>query len=202
MELITENKKNIFLSDNVFKICYNNSLVNQVIITELSINRKNIKFNKNRSRVKGSNKKPWKQKGTGKARSGSKKSPIWRSGGVTFGSQVRNFKKKINKKMYCKALKCILSRFISNKKIIIMEDLNIENYKTKTLFKKFSSILKYKLLFIIENYDKNLFLSSKNIYNICIMNLNNIIISKIINYDFIIFTFNSIKKIEERLLKK
>ncbi|BBA85264.1 50S ribosomal protein L4 [endosymbiont of Sipalinus gigas] len=203
MELIVyDSKEKIVVLDDVFNIEFNNNLVHQIIISESLLNKKNTKLNKNRSNVKGSNIKQWKQKGTGRARAGSKKSPIWRSGGVTFGNQINSYKYKINKKMYKKAFKCILSELIRNDRIYIFSEFIINDFKTKKLIEKIYFFYnKYKkILIIVNNYDKNLFLSSKNIFKIKIILIKDIILSRLINYDCILITLESIKFIENRLV--
>lgn len=192
-----DNNEIIEISDNIFNKKYNSNLVNQIINTELSLKRNNTKLNKNRSKIAGSNKKPWRQKGTGKARAGTKKSPIWRSGGVTFGNQIKSYKLKINKKMYKYALKCILSKLLLINKIFIFNSFILESNKIKELKNK---IKDFKKILIILLNNKNINLYSNNLYYVDIIFVNNINLSKIINYNSILITLESIRFLENKIL--
>ncbi|BBA84833.1 50S ribosomal protein L4 [endosymbiont of Pachyrhynchus infernalis] len=201
MELsINDDKYNISLLDTVFNIKFNESLIHQVFTSYKLNSKKGTKFNKNRSNVSGSNKKPWKQKGTGKARSGSKKSPIWRSGGVTFGSQFISYKKKINKKMYNLACKSILSEFIRNNNILVFNNFSIEISKTKLLIEKLKNLNINNNVIIITHFkDINLIRASNNLYKVNIEYIPNINILNVINFSKIIITTESIKYLEKIL---
>ncbi len=194
----TNNK--IILSDNVFNISLNMSLVHQVIKSCQYNKRKGNVSQKSRSDVKGSNRKPWRQKGTGRARAGSFKSPIWRSGGVTFASKPKKYYSKINKKMYINSLKMILSELIKEFRLHVFNDINLSLPKTKLFINKFKDIYLFKkMLIITEKFNKNLFLASRNLYNVNICNVNNINIINLIKFKNIICTLNVIKIIENRL---
>jgi len=202
MELIVEDKqRTITVSDTVFNCKYNKTLVHQAVIAYLSGARKGSKSQKSRSEVSGSNKKPWRQKGTGRARAGTLKSPIWRSGGVTFASKPKNYNQKINKKMYCGAIKNIISNLIKNYRLSIIDKLEITKPKTKLFIDKYKKFFyEKKILFIIENIDKNLFLASRNIYYINICKPLYINPINLITHNKVICTTEAIKKIEEMLL--
>ena len=124
----------VSLPDKVFGLPMNEDLLQQVVISQMSNKRQNIAHTKERGDVRGGGKKPWKQKGTGRARHGSIRSPIWKGGGVTFGPRNdKNFKKKINKKMAHKALLVALSSKVKDKELIIIDGLNFDNWKTKEM---------------------------------------------------------------------
>ncbi|QJC28238.1 50S ribosomal protein L4 [Enterobacteriaceae endosymbiont of Plateumaris braccata] len=200
MEIITKDTKNtVILSDNIFNKHYNRSLIHQVLESYRTIGRQGTKAQKTRGEVKGSGKKPWRQKGTGKARAGSAQSPIWRSGGVTFAAKNKIYYKKINRKMYRNALKSIFSELIRKDRIILLSDFIIEKPKTKILVDKLKNFIFKKATIITVSIDNNLFLASRNLYYIQIKNSMNIDPVSLINNDKVIITINAIKHIEEIL---
>ncbi|MGK2896881.1 MAG: 50S ribosomal protein L4 [Candidatus Makana argininalis] len=197
--LLKDIKKKINISDNIFCNKFNEALVHQVIVSYSSYSHQGSSSQKNRSEVSGSGKKPWKQKGSGKARAGSFQSPIWRSGGVTFASKNKNHKKKINKKMYKGALKCIFSELFRQNRLIIVNNFNISSYKTSILIKKLNHMMITNVLIIKTNTDKNLSRASKNLNKINFINVNFINPVILISFNKVLITLNSIKKIEEML---
>ncbi|QJC32134.1 50S ribosomal protein L4 [Enterobacteriaceae endosymbiont of Donacia versicolorea] len=200
MEIITRDTKDVvIISDKIFNRNYNKSLIHQIIESYRTIGRQGTKAQKTRGEVIGSGKKPWRQKGTGKARAGSVKSPIWRSGGITFASKNKIYNKKINKKMFRGALKSIFSELIRKKRLILVKEFIIDKPKTKILIKKLKEYLSNKIMIITTFIDKNLFLASRNLYNIKIKNSININPLYLINSNKIIVTVNAIKHIEEIL---
>lgn len=138
----------VSLPDNVFGIAPNNDLLHQVVTSQIANKRQVVAHTKERGEVRGGGKKPWRQKGTGRARHGSIRSPIWKGGGVTFGPRnYKNFKKDINKKMARKALFVALSSKVKDKELIVMDELNLENWKTKEMavvVKKISELFSSK----------------------------------------------------------
>ncbi|MFT8229830.1 MAG: 50S ribosomal protein L4 [Enterobacterales bacterium] len=201
MELILHDLKNkvINLSSSIFGVNYNKSLIHQVIVTYLSRSRQGSRAQKNRSEVSGSKKKPWKQKGTGHARVGSIRNPIWRSGGVTFAAKPYKYKPKINKKMYRGALKSIFSELIRQKRLIIVKDFIVDSCKTKSLIEKLKKMNLFNVLIIIDEISKNLFLSSRNLNKIHIQNVLHINPVNLIKFEKTLITVNAIKCIEDIL---
>ncbi len=191
---------NIKVSDKILNVPLNISLIHQVIRCYRFNLRKGNVSQKSRSEVKGSKKKPWRQKGTGRARCGSIKSPLWRSGGVTFANKPKKYILKVNRKMYISAFKSILSELFRQSRLHIINNINIKLCKTKEFIKKFNFINLDKLLIIIHSYKKNLFLSCRNLSNVCVCTVNNINIINLIKYKNIIFTLKSIKIIEDKLV--
>ncbi len=190
---------NINLSDNVFNYPLNMSLIHQVITSYRINSRKGTSSQKSRSEVSGSNKKPWKQKGTGRARAGSVKSPIWRSGGVTFAAKPVKYFLKVNKKMYRNALKSILSELIRQSRLYVFSDFILNKPKTSFLLKKLRGLNFNDSLIIVESLDNNLYLASRNLYKIFICCVNNINIVNLLKFKNILFTIDSIKNIEDKL---
>ncbi|AKC59770.1 50S ribosomal protein L4 [Blochmannia endosymbiont of Polyrhachis (Hedomyrma) turneri] len=191
----------VFISDVVFRSSFNEPLVHQVVTAYLSGARQGTCAQKSRSGVRGSGKKPWRQKGTGRARAGSIRSPIWRSGGVTFAASNQDHGQKINKKMYRGALKSIFSELIRQDRVIFISKFYIEEPKTKLLVNQLHRIdIREKLLILIDNVlDRNLFLASRNLYKVnvcCVGNINPYIL---IASNIVLMTVESLKRVEDML---
>jgi len=190
----------IKLSSEIFKIAFNESLVHQIVTSYLSNGRKAIKAEKNRSQVSGGGIKPYRQKGTGKARAGSIRSPIWKGGGKTFiASTKRNYKKKINKKMYKKAMSCIFSELINKKRLVVIDDIAISKPSTKEILEKLKFINVLSGLLILNNINENLYRSSKNIPNFFIRTTNAINPLLLIKNKRVIITVSALKTLEGSL---
>ncbi|MFI4853143.1 MAG: 50S ribosomal protein L4 [Candidatus Makana argininalis] len=192
-------KKKVNISNNIFLNKFNKALVHQIIVSYSSSSHQGSSTQKNRSEVSGSGKKPWKQKGSGKARAGSFQSPIWRSGGVTFASKNKNHKKKINKKMYKGALKCIFSELLRQNRLLVVKKFNINSCKTKNLIKKLNNMMIKNVLIIKTNTDNNIYRASKNLNKINFINVNFINPVILISFNKVLITLNSLKKIEDML---
>ncbi|BAP58374.1 50S ribosomal protein L4 [Candidatus Tachikawaea gelatinosa] len=163
------------------------------------MNRQGTSAQKNRSEVKGTSKKPWKQKGSGRARAGSFQSPIWRSGGVTFAGKTQDYTQKINKKMYRGAIKSIFSELIRKDRLIIFEKFFIEQPKSKLLIKKLSKIQLKEAFIITHQTEKNLLLAARNLYKIKICHIKNVDPVSLITFKKTIITSMAMKKLEEML---
>ena len=165
INILPKNEK-VNLSEKCFGVEYKKTLVHQVITSYFSNGRENYSSQKNRSDVRGGGKKPWKQKGTGRARAGTTRGPIWRGGGVTFASGKRNYSEKINKKMYNGAMRSIMSELIRNDKVVAIDKIDLKEIKTKEI----SNLLKEhnleSVLIITNKIDEKLFLSARNIKNV------------------------------------
>ncbi|BBA84692.1 50S ribosomal protein L4 [endosymbiont of Euscepes postfasciatus] len=199
--ILKDTKKEIDILDNIFNVKYNESVIHQVYVSYLSNIRQNTKLNKNRSNVSGSNKKPWKQKGTGKARSGCIRSPIWRSGGVTFGNQRKNYVCKINKKMYKLACKSMFSKFININSFIVFNEFYVNSIKTKYLYNKiFNIVKKNKTVILIDKYNEYLIKSSNNIYFLYVKCIFDINLISLLNFNYIILTEFTLRNLEKLLL--
>lgn len=201
----------IKLSDKVFGLKANEALIHQAVVAQMSNERQVLAHTKDRSEVRGGGRKPWSQKGTGRARAGSNRSPIWIGGGVTFGPRNdRNFKKDINKKMKQKAMCMVLSDRMSGKATVVVDELKFTEYKTKAfndvVLKIEQKVLKIDkktkrgVLIIIDVKDDKLKFSGRNLTGIKIINLNNINILDVLKYKNLVITKESIKKIEEKYL--
>ncbi|QTM69032.1 50S ribosomal protein L4 [Buchnera aphidicola (Hormaphis cornu)] len=201
MELILQDDidKKITVSDVVFNSKFNEGLIHQIVTSYLAGSRQGTKAQKSRAEVSGSGKKPWRQKGTGRARVGSIRSPIWRSGGVTFSSKPRDYSQKINKKMYKGALRSILSELIRKKRFIIFEKFSISSPKTQVLLKKLRNVTLEDVLIITKVFNNNLFLASRNLYKVDVKPVNAIDPLSLIKFQNVIITVNAIKILEETL---
>ncbi len=203
MECIILKKNNesekINLNENIFGLKYNENLIHQIITSYIKNSHKGIKKQKSRSEVSGGGKKPWKQKGTGRARVGSIRSPLWRGGGKIFAFKgIKSKKNKINKKTYQLSIKIILSQLCRDEKIKIIENLHLENHKTKTFINEIKFVKeKTPMLIITSEISKNMYLASKNIKNIKIIKYKNINPLILLKFNFIAITKQALYCIEE-----
>ena len=200
MELVVKDVQNLLsVSEIIFARDFNEALIHQVVVAYSASTRQGTRAQKNRSDVSGSGRKPWRQKGTGRARSGSIRSPIWRSGGVTFASKPKEYNQKVNRKMYRGALKSIFSELIRQKRLIIFKNFSLTLPKTKLLVEKLKEINLKNVLIITYKLDKNLFLASRNLYSVDVKDINSIDPVSLIAFDHVVITVEALKKIEEIL---
>ena len=165
INILPSNEK-IKLSEKCFGVDYKKTLVHQVITSYFSNGRENYSSQKNRSDVRGGGKKPWRQKGTGRARAGTTRGPIWRGGGVTFASGKRNYSEKINKKMYNGAMRSIISELIRNDRVVVMDKIELKEIKTKEVSKILKEHDLNSVLIVTSEIDEKLFMSARNIKNV------------------------------------
>ena len=191
--------KKVSVSDESFAKEFNESLVHQVVVTYMAGARQGSVKQKTRSEVNGGGKKPWRQKGTGRARAGTTSSPIWRSGGVTFAARPQDHSKKINKKMYRGALRCILSELIRQERLLIVDDFTLEDHKTKGLVQKLSEFDLKDVLIVSEEIDKNLYLASRNLYKVDVRDAAAVDPVSLIGFDKVLMTVPALKKVEGML---
>jgi len=190
----------IEIADTAFSVDFNEPLVHQVITAFLSGGRAGTKAQKNRSEASGGGAKPWRQKGTGRARAGTIRSPIWVGGGRTFAAKPRNFSQKINRKMYRGAMRSMLSELIRQNRLFIVNSIDIKNSKTRDLTKILKKHNLESVLIIIENYDENIFLASRNLPNVSVCDVKSMNPVALIRYEKVLVTIKSIKMIEEYLI--
>ena len=187
------------ISDVVFDRDYNESLVHQITTAYMASGRSGSKAQKNRSDVSGGGKKPWKQKGTGRARAGTTRSPIWRSGGVTFAAQPRNFTQKINKKMYKGAISVIFSELLRTDRLKFVSEFDVNEPKTKNITTLMKSLEVKDALLLTDELDENLYLSSRNLYHVGVCDTQSIDPVSLIGYENVVMTKAALKKVEEML---
>ena len=189
-------KEDIVLSDSFVKD-YNESLVHQAVVTYLAGMRQGSSKQKNRSEVRGGGKKPYRQKGTGRARAGTIRSPLWRGGGVTFASRPKNFNKKINKKMYRAAIKSIFSELVRQNRLVAIEKPVLSKPKTKDIANFLNQFSLSKVLIITEELDTNLYLSARNIPNVDVITYREINPVNLLKPQKVAVTSKALKHIEE-----
>ena len=200
------------LSEKIFGVKSNAELLHQAVITQMANERQVLADTKDRSEVRGGGKKPWKQKGTGRARAGSSRSPIWIGGGVTFGPRKdRNFAKKINKKMNQKALMMVLSDRLANNNLAVVDKFEMKEYSTKSFngfVKKIENIFtgadkkaKRSVLFVNDNKDDKVVFSARNLAGLEIINLENLNIIDLLKNKNLILTESAAKTINDRYSK-
>ncbi|MFB6212442.1 MAG: 50S ribosomal protein L4 [Candidatus Magasanikbacteria bacterium] len=195
-----EKSDEIEASENIFEVEWNPDLVHEVYVSERSNRREELAHTKDRSEVSGGGAKPWPQKGTGRARHGSIRSPIWTGGGTTFGprSSERDFSRKVNKKMKTKALFSLLSKKAEDEEIRVLDSLDLVNYKTKEALKLFESLFgdRKKTLFLPAEKNKKFRKAAKNIKKVDVMNPKSLNVVDILQYKFIVFEEDSLRSVE------
>jgi len=197
--LSTENSKGIDIPESVFGKDFNESLIHQVVVSYLAGARQGSAKQKNRSEVRGGGKKPYRQKGTGRARAGTIRSPLWRGGGVTFASRPRDFSKKVNKKMYRAAIRSIFSELLRQDRLVAIEKPVLEKPKTKEIAKLLKEFSLSKVLIITDELDINLYLSARNIPNVDVITVQEINPLVLIKANKVAVTEDALKLIEERI---
>ncbi len=200
MEITTIDKKTqLILNDEVFAYAYNEGLVHQAIVTFMNNARSGNSAQKTRSEVRGGGRKPWNQKGTGRARAGTIRSPIWRSGGVTFASKKRDYSQKINKKMYKRALRSIISELYRTGNLIVVSDFQCESKKTKDFISKMNQLEIKNALIIMSEVGENEYFGSRNLFDFDICDVATIDPVSLLKFEKVVVTEAAIKKIEEQL---
>jgi len=189
----------VAVSEANFAREYNEALVHQVVTAYLSGARQGTRAQKTRSEVAGGGKKPWRQKGTGRARAGTIRSPIWRSGGVTFAAKPQDHSQKVNRKMYRAAMRSILSELARTDRLMIVEALDVEQPKTKLLVEALKGYGVDNVLIVADNVDKNLYLASRNLHKVDVRDVEGADPVSLIAYDKVMITVYAVKKFEEAL---
>lgn len=189
----------ITLNEEIFGIEPNESVVFDAVIMQRASLRQGTHAVRNRSAVRGGGRKPWRQKGTGRARSGDIKSPIWRSGGVTFAAKPQDHSQKVNKKMYRGAIKSILSELVRQDRLVVVEKFEVEAPKTKVLVQKLKQMALDDALIITANVDENLYLAARNLYKVDVRDVQGIDPVSLIAFEKVVMTVDAVKQIEEML---
>jgi large subunit ribosomal protein L4 len=193
------NSSNIDVPEAVFGQVYNETLIHQLVTRYLAGARAGTKAQKTRSDVSGGGAKPWKQKGTGRARAGTTRSPVWRTGGVAFAARPRNYEQKLNKKMYRVGIRSILSELLRQNRLVVSDAIVPTTPKTKAFSEKLKNIDARRVLIIVEKLEANLVFASRNIPNVEVIEAENLSPVLLVAADKIIATSGAIKKLEERL---
>lgn len=200
MDIVTvDTGKTVTVSDEVFAYPYNESLVHQSVVAFMNNARSGNSAQKTRSEVRGGGRKPWKQKGTGRARAGTIRSPIWRSGGVTFASKKRDYSQKLNKKMYKRAIRSIISELKRNDSIIVVSNFELGTHKTKDFLAKMESLKVTNALIVLHEVTENDYLASRNLYDFDVCDVLTIDPVGLLRFEKVVITESALKDIEETL---
>jgi large subunit ribosomal protein L4 len=189
----------IEVSDVTFAKEFNEDLVHQVVTAYLAGGRQGTRAQKSRSEVKGGGRKPWRQKGTGRARAGTIRSPIWRGGGVTFAAKPQDHSQKVNRKMYRAALRSIFSELARQERLVAIEEFSVEQPKTKVLLQKLDVLGFDNVLVVTETVDQNLYLSARNLHHVDVRDVAALDPVSLIAFDKVLITVPALKKVEEML---
>lgn len=192
-------KGTVNVSEVAFGREFNQDLVHQAVVAYMAGARQGTKAQKTRAEVSGGGKKPWRQKGTGRARAGTIRSPIWRSGGVAFAAKPRDYEQKLNKKMYRAALRCILSELNRQDRLVVVEDFTVDAPKTKALVQKLAQFDLTEVLIVTEELSENLFLASRNLHKVEVRDVQGVDPVSLIGFDKVVMTVPALKKFEEIL---
>ena len=187
------------VADNVFAVKFNEPLIHQVLVSYMAGSRSGTKAQKSRSEARGGGKKPWRQKGTGRARAGTIRSPIWRGGGVTFAAKSRDFSKKINKKMFRGAMRSIFSELVRQERFVCVDEFDVSESKTKLVKEKLDKLGLKEVLIITEGLSENLYLGVRNIPKVDVMDSNEIDPYSLIGFEKVLITQAAVEKVEEWL---
>ena len=200
MELSLKDAKGALeVSDATFGREFNEALVHQVVVAFGAGARQGTKAQKTRAEVRGGGKKPWRQKGTGRARAGTIRSPIWVGGGRAFAAKPRDFDQKVNKKMYRGALRSILSELVRQDRLVVVEKFGIEAPKTKELLAKLNELELKDVLIVTAEVDENLFLAARNLYKVDARDVQGIDPVSLIAFEKVLITAEAVKQLEEAL---
>lgn len=202
MNLNVVGKKNstVEVSEATFGREFNEALVHQVVTAFQAGGRQGSKAQKNRSSVSGGGAKPWRQKGTGRARAGTTRSPIWRSGGVTFAAQPRDHSQKVNRKMYRGAMRSIFSELVRQDRLVVVDDLNVDQPKTKLFVQKMKDLgVNDGALFLADEVNENLYLSARNLPRVDVRDVTGMDPVVLVAFDKVVITVDALKKVEEVL---
>jgi len=191
--------QSVEVSDAVFANAYNETLVHQVVTAYMAQARSGNHAQKNRSAVRGGGKKPWKQKGSGRARAGTIRSPIWRKGGVTFAAQPQDYSQKVNKKMYKVAVRSILSELIRQERLIVVDSFEVKQPKTRDLAAKLEELKLDDVLVVTDNIDENLYLAARNLYKVGVVDVPAADPVSLIGFSKVLMTVPALKQFEEIL---
>jgi large subunit ribosomal protein L4 len=189
----------IQLSDAAFGRAYNEALVHQVVTAYMAAGRAGTKAQKTRAEVRGGGKKPWSQKGTGQARAGSIRSPIWVGGGRAFAAKPRDFTQKVNRKMYRAAMQTMVSQLVREDRLVAVESIELTAPKTKLLISKLAEYGLKRALILVEAYEEKLFLAARNVPHVEVMAVASLDPVSLVKHDKVIATVGALKLLEQRL---
>ena len=199
MDLSTHDGGQVSLNDTVFAADWNEGLVHQIVTAYLAGGRQGTKAQKTRSEVRGGGAKPWRQKGTGRARAGTIRSPIFTGGGVTFAAKPRDYSQKVNKKMYRAAMRAILSRLATDDRLVVVESLELAEAKTKHMVAKLADLGVDRALLLLDEVAEPLWLASRNIVGVQVLDVDGIDPVSLLRHPKVVVTTAALRRLEERL---
>lgn len=194
-----DSKKSIAVSEETFAREFNEALVHQVVTAYMSGARSGTRGTKSRADVRGGGAKPWRQKGTGRARSGSSNSPIWTGGGMTFALKTQDHSQKVNKKMYRNAMRAILSELVRQERLLVVESLKLDTPKTKAFAKMLSDLGCDSTLVVTDEIDNNLVLASRNLFKVGVCTAQQLDPVSLVGSDKVVMTMKAVTQVEEML---
>lgn len=195
----TEATETLQVADAVFAVETNEALVHQVVTAYMAGARSGTKAQKNRTLVSGGGRKPFRQKGMGRARAGTSRSPIWRAGGVTFAASPRNYAQKVNRKMYRGALRSILSELLRQDRMIVVSELSVEAPKTKMMDSQLKELGISQALIVLDQPDENIYLAARNLPTVEVCDVQEVNPVNLIAYEKVVISSAAVKKLEARL---
>lgn len=199
IEMATGNEAGkVDVSDAVFGVDFNESLVHQVVVAYMAGARSGTKKQKNRAEVSGGGIKPWRQKGTGRARAGTIRSPIWVGGGRAFPGQNRDFSQKVNKKMYKGAMRSIMSELNRTGRLVVVDDFKVDAPKTREFKSKLNALGLTDVLVVTEAFDEYLYLSSRNLYKAEVCDAASVDPLSLVGFKSVVMTKGAVKQLEEK----
>lgn len=199
MDLNVQGGSSIQVSDAVFGADFKEALVHQVVVAYMAAARAGTKAQKTRSDVSGGGRKPYRQKGTGNARQGTIRSPLFRTGGVTFAARPRNYEQKVNRKMYRGAVCSILSELVRQERLVVVDSFSVSAPKTRELAAKLGEMGLNDVLIVTPQFDENLMLASRNLYNVDVRPVSEVDPVSLIGFGKVLITADALKSLEEKL---
>ena len=199
MKLKMRGAGSVDVADSAFAVDFNEPLIHQVVSAFLAGGRAGTKAQKNRAQVRGGGAKPWRQKGTGRARAGTIRSPIWTGGGRTFAASPRDYSQKVNRKMYRAALRSLLSELVRQDRLVVTESIEMKAPKTKEMAALLKANGVDNVLIVNEAFDEKVFLSARNLPNVGICDAASIDPVVLMRFEKVLITLPALKLIEERL---
>ncbi len=187
------------VADSIFAADYNEALIHQVLTAYMAAGRAGTKAQKGRSEVRGGGKKPWRQKGTGRARAGTIRSPLWRGGGVTFAAKPRDFSQKVNRKMYRGAMRSILSELARQERLVLVDGFTVDTPKTKSFVEKLNALNLKEALIVTDEISENLYLASRNVPCVSVIATKEVNPYTLIGFDKVVMTKDAAQKMEAAL---
>ncbi|MCX7122503.1 MAG: 50S ribosomal protein L4 [Gammaproteobacteria bacterium] len=196
---VLNSDQKVAVSDAIFDRAYNKSLVHQVVTSFMTTARQGTKAQKTRAEVRGGGVKPWKQKGTGRARAGTSRSPLWRKGGVIFAAKPRDFEQKVNRKMHRAAMAVVLSQLVREGRLLIVNQFDVATHKTKDLVNQLKSMDLTDVLIVVPEVNEKMYLAARNVYGLDVRDAYDIDVVSLVAYKKVLMTADVLKSLEEKL---